>query len=372
MAQDDLIRAPKDGVSVVSYQLVILVYCLINVLFFLTVQPYRSVGAELLSNRDFNLGLQDWRLGGSADNVASLAGVLTLSHKGRDSTVLSQCWEAQALPGPLLLRAEGKCRGVVRGDRPWHESRIDLVGYDAEGQGFYHVPTRLFGLAGDQAWSPRQALFYIPEASQRVCLEIIHYAVPGAFQVRNLSLTQGVVSRPHQLGRSLLLAGWLGLLLWIARPLYRYVDQHRFRLSLLVICSLLLAGVLIPHETRQQIEDLILDALAAVNIHLSSEEQIFEQGPGSLWPVQWGLSKYAHILGFSLLALVLSLARPRRERSLIAPLLLLAIVTEMLQFFVPLRTPRISDLVIDGGGVFLGLFLASALGWLQVRLRRNG
>ena len=350
----------------------VLAYCLINVLFFLTVPPYAKVGAELLSNVDFSQELQGWQLEGRPENISLSAGVATLSHAARESSVLSQCWDPQALPWPLLLSAEGSSRGVVRGDEPWHESRIDLVGYDDKGQGNYQVRTRLFALEGDQPWVVQSALFQMPAGSVRVCLEIAHYAVPGEFQVRHLSLTQGEDRLTFQLGRWLLIAGWTVLALVIAGPLYRYLEKLRYRKSLVFFVVLVFAGVLIPNDLRQQIEDVLLQLLTAAGLPLEATGQTTFQSPWEFWPASWGLSKYAHLLGFALLGAVLASDRQSRLSLSVSGLLLLAVVTEVMQFFVSLRTPRLSDLVIDGLGILIGMLLMWLVLWMVNRASPGG
>jgi VanZ family protein len=48
----------------------------------------------------------------------------------------------------------------------------------------------------------------------------------------------------------------------------------------------------------------------------------------------------------------------------LSALLLLAVATELMQFFVPLRTPRLSDVIVDSSGVSLGLLLSLAFSML--------
>lgn len=358
-------------VSAAIYPYVVLAYCLINIGFFLSVPPHTRVGPELLTNGDFSQGLQGWKLDGRREHVSLEAGVLTLAHPERDSTVLSQCWDAPALPASLLLSAEGRSRGVVRGERPWHESRIDLVGYDDMGQGYYHVRTRLLGLEGDRPWLGEPVLFHIPPESIRVCLEIIHYAVPGVFQIRHLSLTQGERKLTFQLGRWLLMAGWLVLAVVLVGPLYRHVKTLRYRRSLMLFGTLVLAGVLIPNDLRQQIEDVLLRLFTSAGMPMETTSLNTHRSAWSLWPTYWDLSKYAHLLGFALLGGILASDHQSRLSLRVSALIVLAVVTEVLQFFVPLRTPRLSDLVIDFMGILIGMLSIWAALWMTHRLSRS-
>jgi VanZ family protein len=59
-----------------------------------------------------------------------------------------------------------------------------------------------------------------------------------------------------------------------------------------------------------------------------------------------------------LLGLLLCFDRALSVGKGVSTLLLLALTSEILQFFVPLRTPRVSDLVVDALGIALGMGLA--------------
>jgi hypothetical protein len=346
----------------------VLAFCLLNLIFFITVQPYCRLGDELLMNRDFSQGLQHWNLQGEVERVSHGGGVLTIDHPAKSSDTLAQCWRAEELPQPLLLSAEGRCQGVVQGPQAWHEARVDLVGYDAKGEGLYQTRTRLFGLQGDHAWRKVEALFELPQASQRVCLEISLFAAPGRFQVRQLSLTPGGVSESYGAGWWLLLAGWLVLTAWLLPPLYRYFRESPLGGWLLLAGALLMAGTLMPHELRQQLEEAILWCMALFDLPLMAASQDSVENAWMLWPQVWDLSKYSHLLGFALLASLLAVGRDTGLNRRTLALLPLAVATEILQYFVPLRTPRLSDLVVDLLGILLGVCLVSLLRWIRSRL----
>jgi hypothetical protein len=354
-------------VSAIRYPLLLLVYCLFNLLFFILQQPYLPAGEGVLVNGDFAQGLDGWQAVGSGSTLSQAGGVLTIDHPVADSTSLAQCWRKSALPQPLLLSAEARSEGVVRGAKSWHEARIDLVGYDAAGRGQYQVPTRLLNLQGDHSWQTAQALFHLLPDAQRVCLEISLYHAPGRFQVRRLSLTRGVESTLYRIGRLSLLAGWALLTIFLLRTLYRHYGDHTLGRWLLLSAGVVLVGILLPHGLRQQLEEVILHGLSAIGLSMGSEHSPGVENVWSLWPAKWDLSKLAHLLGFALLGLLLAADRSISWMTGFRALLLLALASEILQFFVPLRTPRLSDLVVDALGITIGM----GLGWIVVRLRQR-
>ncbi len=354
--------------SVAGLYIAVAVYCLLNLLFFLNIRPYLPQAPELLSNGDFADGLSAWRIEGEEPSrVAVSEGVLSLDHPVASSSTLAQCWPAQALPQPLILSAEARSDGVLHGSKRWHEARIDLVGYDGQGRGIYRTHTRLLGLHGSHPWRSASALFRLPAEAQRACVEISLYSAPGRFQVRHLSLLPGAESLLHHVGSWLLLAGWILIALWLAIPLARHLWGARLGRWLLLVALLLLAGVLMPYEIRLQMENWILRLLGTIGVSLPVEESLGSENAWAPWPAHWDLSKYSHLAGFTLLAALLAADRQSGRTRVLAALLLLAVSTEILQFFVPLRTPRLSDVVVDS----LGILLGTGLGLLRVWLSRR-
>lgn len=347
------------------YPGVVFAYCLCNLLFFATVQSYGTLGGELLDNGDFVRGFAGWNLQGAAAGVTLEGGALSITHPTTASTTIAQCWPAAELPRPLLLSAEGRSQGVQPGIESWHQARIDLVGYDAGDKGLYKIRTRLLSLQGDHPWQTAQALFQVPLEAQRICVEISLYHASGRFQARHLTLSQGAETLRHKIGRRLLLAGWLGLSLWLLPPLYRLYRQRRLGRGVLLIASLILIGVLLPHEMRQQLEAGALHILSGIGLSMASSEVAGATGGWALLPAQWDLSKFSHLLGFALLASLFGADREIAPGRRLVLLLALAVATETLQFFVPMRTPRLSDLVVDGIGIGLGLGLTAL--WLHNR-----
>lgn len=344
-----------------------LIFCLINLLFFTSVDPYETRGGQLLDNADFVRGLDGWHLVGAKQTLAIADGVLKIDHQSiRTSTSLSQCLPAGALPDKLRLTAEGRSRGVVRGSEPWHDAHVDLVGYNARGVPDYGVKTRLFGLEGDRDWHDFGHIFDKPAAATLVCVKISLYAAPGAFDLKHLSL-YGLVDNPlYLVGSRTLLPGWIVLGLWLAGALfrnYRVRPQGRY---LLLFLPLLMGGILMPQELRLVIEHHLLPLFDRIGVHLETVKTLGEAERWALWPAHWDLSKLSHLTGFMLLSLILFSDRRVGIGRGLSGLLLLAIATELMQFFVPERTPRLSDVIVDCSGAGLGLALMclfGRLGW---------
>jgi hypothetical protein len=203
--------------------------------------------------------------------------------------------------------------------------------------------------------------------AQRACVEIALYATSGRFQVRHLSLFQGVEYLPHRIGRLALMMGWGLLAFWLAyRTLQHYRDRALGR-WLLGAALLLLAGILLPHEWKQTLEAEIVTVLEPIALTLPASAGLAGESAWGLWPGAWDLSKYSHLLGFALLSLLLFADRTLPWMKHAATLFLLAAATEVGQFFVPLRTPRLSDMVVDLLGIAIGFGVSGLTAWLVRR-----
>ncbi|MCU7845023.1 MAG: VanZ family protein [Candidatus Thiodiazotropha sp. (ex Monitilora ramsayi)] len=347
------------------YHWFVLGFCTVNLIFFSLVDPFRTDGTELLDNRDFSQGLMAWELDGAAASVRIEEGVLSIDHGAEVlSTTLSQCRPAQDFPDRLILSAESMSRSVIRGDASWHEARIDLVGYDTRGEGIYRTKTRLLSMDGDRDWRFARKPFNRPETADIRCVEISLYSSPGLFQVRHLSLQRGVKVKAFEWGRGLLLIGWVVLGLWMGQRAFRYYRERTQGRYLLLVLPLVIAGIVMPNEIRLLIERQFLTFLSFAGFESAPVGLLRDGSAWRLWPEVWDLSKVSHLLGFMLLGTILFSGKGGDALRVFLGLLLLALSTELLQFFVPDRTPRLSDLVVDTLGIALGWLSVVALRWL--------
>lgn len=354
-------RARQDPL-LTRYHWIVLVVCLVNLVFFLWLRPFTASGVQLLDNADFVRGLSGWTLNGDGSLLETGAGKLAIDHHAtHSSTEVSQCRSADSLPETLILSAEVMSQAVVPGVKPWHEARIDLVGYDSQGEGDYQVKTRLVSLSGDRSWRSYSGIFHKHTSAQTLCVEVSLYAASGRFAVTHLSLYRGVENPSYLFGSRLLLSGWVLLGLWLAKALFDYYRQRVQGRYLLLLLPLLLTGILMPHETRLMIEQQLLPLLSHIGIHLESSEGFSTPGGWALWPQQWDLSKISHLIGFMLMGVILFSEQGVSLGRCFAGLLLLAVATELMQFFVPERTPRLSDVIVDGFGSCLGFAVGAAI-----------
>jgi hypothetical protein len=340
-----------------------LLFCLLNLLFFTSVTPYMKQGGQRLDNADFSRGLEGWRVEGERGTFEVVDGTLKIDHRTtRTTTMVTQCLPAGALPDTLQLTTSASSRGVVRGSEPWYDAHIDLVGFNTRGEPNYHVKVRLLDLVGDRDWRRTSDIFRKPDSATQVCVRISLFVATGAFDVSHLSL-YGLVDNPFYLiGTRMLLLGWIVLGLWMAEALfrnYRVKPQGRY---LLLFLPLLLGGILMPQVVHLTIEHHLLPLFTHMGLHLETVKTLDEPGHWALWPMHWDLSKLSHLIGFMLLSIILFSDKRVGIAWGFSALLLLAAATELMQFFVPERTPRLSDAIVDSTGAGLGLALTLLIG----------
>jgi glycopeptide antibiotics resistance protein len=126
--------------------------------------------------------------------------------------------------------------------------------------------------------------------------------------------------------------------------------------GLLLLLLLAAAMMLVPNYTLAWVRSEI-----AWLSHLISRVEM-------LWPVV----NTGHLLAFAMLGLLTRLALPRSRLSLIVLVyLVFSVVAELLQFYIPGRTPKVTDVRDNMAGLALGLVAASVLCWIWRRASRR-
>jgi VanZ family protein len=253
-------------------------------------------------------------------------------------------WRSARVNGAVAVRVSGSARGFGIGPskKPGDEAQV-LVLQKAEGH-FKSITSALL-LSGTRDVSFDRVIPLLPVADD-VSLLVRLVRVPGRLEVRDLRaewLTERSAVRWMRYG---LMAFWGGVLGLLAMS---WMNHALSRVGVLLALLLVLAGVLIPGDIRNQVEHWMLTSFALPAIN-----------EGFAW------SDLAHISMFFLLALVLSLARPDfRPVWLLCDLLLLAACTEVLQLFVEGRQAGFEDVGLDLLGCLLGIGAVQMTGTVQ-------
>ena len=245
-------------------------------------------------------------------------------------------WRSARADGAVAVRVSGSARGfgIGPGKKPGDEAQV-LVLQKAEGH-FKSVTAALL-LSSTRDVSFDRVIPLMPVADD-VSLLVRLVRVPGRLEVRNLRVEWLAERSAVRWMRYGLMALWGGVLGLLAMS---WMNHALSRVGVLLALLLVLAGVLIPGDVRNQVEHWMLTSFALPAIN-----------EGFAW------SDLAHISMFFLLALVLSLARPDfRPAWLLCDLLLLAACTEVLQLFVDGRQAGFEDIGLDLLGCCKAAFL---------------
>lgn len=334
--------------------LFILMLCIIS-LIVSQLPRYRAAGNELLKNTDFSQSLNGWIVHGDNKSLVTNRDGLGIHHdiSSRHSE-LRQCFKSQSLPQHTVLQARLRTEQVKSGPEIWNLAKVSLVGYDDQKEALYQFPTVLVGLEGNQGWEHYEKVFPTQQVAAETCVIIALYTSPGHFYVSDISLKGAKSQTKVEYGRQVLLAVWIIVLSWIVISLVRN-HQWSFRDSILLLLVFAIAvGVLLPVEIKRSIELEVQSVLIALGFSPLLSWEGEKTDLLSLWPKQMDISKFGHLIGFSLLSTVFFSERDTRMNIVFAGLVLLALASETLQIFVIGRTPRLADFSVDIAGILLG------------------
>lgn len=344
-------------------RLVILIVLLgATISFFQLYERYEPVGPELLMDRNFRHGFTHWSRSGRG--VAEIKGdktvVLRASEPSADVAV------RQSLANPeryslLRLSGELKAEDIHPGDRFWHRGRLVLASFDVE-QRMMSVPHLVADLEGTRPWQTYRQVFRVPERVHEMRVGIQLIGASGTLLVRNLSLREVREREHYAVYRGIGVAIWTAALIWIAIPYFSRLRLDLPHLLMYVAIAGIFAGTLMPAELKMEIDSEIGTAVSQVVQILKVDRKAEEVSVLRLVLDSLVISKLGHFLFFALLGFGVCWAYPAKHRLvLLSGLLSLALVSEVLQFFVENRLPRVADFIIDGAGIILGMALFGLL-----------
>jgi len=345
----------------------VILICLTSIGFFNGYPRYLPVGAELLRNPQLQGDLSAWQASPRLVQPIDGGGAMLSAADGNGMVVVGQSVSSDFPGSLLLLSCEMRSKNVVNGIRDWETARVILVSHDRNGKPMYQRPHLLAAISGSHDWQYVEKVFAVDDqvASLEVAAQLVRSS--GEFEVRGFSLRPVMLKSAFLQYRTLLLWGWLALLIWLAQPLLRTsLGSWRHALVLALIFGILL-GVLSPHDIKTAFGDAIWPSeenkITAFAVSQAMDTQYFSFS--SELP-KLDLFKLGHFLMFALLAMALKLGQAYRlpTAGILGYLLLLATVSEVLQLFIPGRSSQLRDVGVDMGGVLSGLLMS----WLSERI----
>ena len=171
------------------------------------------------------------------------------------------------------------------------------------------------------------------------------------------------------------LAAWVLLPLWLLYLIWLFVSPLRAAKSRVlpgILLAIVLVGSLTPNTFRQKLVTETKKHTYTISRKIITGQDNAKKPP--MRPRAWNraaariiykINKFGHFVLFALLAIALLRAVPaQRRRQIPLDLTLTAGGTEMMQFFVPGRTPLLRDFYLDCAGIALGLSLWLVSAWI--------
>ncbi|MES9930093.1 MAG: VanZ family protein [Candidatus Thiodiazotropha sp. 6PDIVS] len=351
--------------QLVKHYLLAISLVLLSYLLFNSLDAYHINGEQFLMNPDFSDDLAGWKVGGKTGLLQVSDGIVEINHQSKpQSTRLYQCWMRSDFPDYLLMAIDASSDGLLVGPKKWHGARVGVTGYLADGGKNYKLSSRLFSSKGNLPWEHYQEGVEISAEFERVCFSISFFKSMGEFQFKNPSLYPAIENPTFFILKNLLMLVWCLFSVWWLILLVQHYRSRPQWSYLMAIFMVIGVGVLAPIELKSALEKGLFyyvpelhtrDMLAAIGLSFDISPKYF--------PVVLDVSKFGHFVGFFLLSGILFSERAKPVRFLLPGLFLAALGTELLQYFVPGRSPRLSDVTVDSIGIFAGWFFVRFFFW---------
>ncbi len=316
-------------------------------------------GPQLLVNNNFSDQLTGWQLSGDLPGSVSFSGseISLLNNQPEESLSFRQqvAWTDRT---PFMqLSADLRSTNIIPGSRSWHLGRLVLVRYTREGQ-WLNLPHYVASLTGTSNWQHYSETFSYNSRAESVQILLQMPYATGALQARNLSLRAAEPNTLYPNGQVLVFCLAGGFLFYLLRPYLWRRGEIGLRIGLVLTCSAILVGTLMPAQLKGEVGVRVGVAISEIETAISSAAETSQvlHAVDTLMP----RDKVLHFGGFLLLGFFLS-GLQCKSSYVMLNVILFACTTELLQLFIEGRTPLVSDVLIDVCGGILGLLCLSFL-----------
>lgn len=310
------------------------------------VDQYEISGDELLANGDFNNNLDGWKKSGDVTVVLSDSHTVVRLKSENNQKIVSIKQTLENIKKGQTVRLFGalKIKDVSKGDKVWQAARIVFVAESPEGQLMYNVPHVLVMQNGTIDWKLYSKIFVAVSHAARYYVEIQLVNVRGVLWVKDLSLRPVKEALSYKVLQSVLVMLWLLAVFWMLAPYWRNIISSKR--NVLILSMLMVA---------------VFSSLASVDLKHGFIE--FLKHPLPWVEDEAMLFRVGHFLTYSLISVAVFWKMKSRRTIVICLglLVMFSMATEILQFLVGGRTPRVSDFLIDVSGVVIGLLVSYIL-----------
>ena len=347
----------------------LLVMCAMTVTFFNVQEQYTDNGPELLENTVFCCELKEWERSGSDISViAEETPILQIESDLHEKVVsVSQTVHVKQQFQMLKFTADLKTKNVASGNKPWEVARLLLTRLDSNGHPVYTEPHVLTSRHGSTGWENFTRVFRIGDHDGDVRITVQLLKATGVMWVRNLSVIPVAKNPTYEFYRLIFSSIWVIFALFILIDWLRAAQVTGYHIKVALIIIIIMVGALMTEGMRGS----IYSAIYPVYIEYMPSSLVVNEVVTPL--------RIAHFLIFLLLTLTLLSGKENNKQKLtnLCFILLLAMTTEVLQFLVDGRNPRLLDFLANVAGILASLSLwviwrITCASVIKVRKRQYG
>lgn len=329
----------KSGIKV----LVLLIMFVLTISMANRIHQYEVTGGELLVNRSFDSDLKSWHKVGDVTTVLDESQRVVQLKSEQSQKIVSIKQTLENIQKGSLVRfvATMKTQDISKGNQAWQVARIIFVAIDENGQSLFNATHALTVRTGTTDWTDASKVFSANSNTSKYSVEIQLVNVTGTAWVKDISLRSVEETRYYRLFHSATVFLWVMVLLWFLASYWSKFCISKRGIVIIVMVILALLGTLTPADLKHD----VIDAMKLFMPWIEGE------------PI---FSRVGHFLVYSVISIAVfwKIQSGRLLLTFIGLLILFAMATEILQYLVEGRTPRISDFYVDASGIILGLFIS--------------
>lgn len=343
--------------------LLFFVAALLTIITNMVIERYQDNSQQLLFNPIFSEDLKGWQLRGENGlDIIADNGAVTLESqdKGRQVEVFQELTVPDG-EDRFRFAADLQLADVVAGEKSWNKARLLFLQY-IDGKPDYTLRHVVSSLTGTRGWKTYSEVFRIAKNCRVVKVGIQLNQSSGKLSIRNPVVFRVKDNPLYILTKWLIMFLWLIFYLCLFQPYRQGATTKLLKIFLGLTVVVLIVGITLPGRIKN---DLRNDLLREIKSCVVPVEQVVVKmhvvDVSSLKILKMDITHLAHFILFSFLAFLLILGNPKSSVPLVLTYLaLIACSTELMQFYIEGRLPRVQDFMIDmagGGMVVWGWYL---------------
>ncbi len=223
----------------------------------------------------------------------------------------------------------------------------------------YQAPHLLAAITSTQDWTHYEAGFKTNSDATLYRISANLAGLTGSLLIKNITLHSAEKSLFYRVGYYSLLSGWMLLLLYLATYLSKHFTGMYEYWPLFAVLAFIIIGILLPADIKYSLLTQVHTLLSTLGVDfpLPGVNTNAHHSTRPLLP----LDKTGHLIAFGTAGFILAWKGKSDYKEYLPILILFAITTETLQYFIPGRNPLMMDVAIDAGGIIVGASLAYLL-----------